>query len=340
MRGIADYPLLSLSSKSEVHTLLVRLGLCQGSRTIDKIEKAGEGNMNLVLRVKSGEESFIVKQSRPWVEKYPSIPASDERILAEADFYRRVHRHSLIRSTVPRVLAADLQQRILIISDLGEASDYLRLYHAGLAEQEKVDEVFEQATSWLGHLHEIAIESNEQAMVGCQPIRELNHAHIYIVPFQNPAAMDLDTVCSGLRDQSQPFRVDKQLAGAMRELGDRYLGVGGHLLHGDYYPGSWLQTEQGFRVIDPEFCFAGPIEFDLGVLIAHRVFCGAETEGTSVQRILQWYPGDRVNVSLAMQFAGAELIRRVIGVAQLPLLADLRQRLKFLETGRDWVLRR
>ncbi len=340
MTGIVGYTLLSLDSVSEVHAALVRLGLCKRTDKIDTIEKAGEGNMNLVLRVKTGESSFIVKQSRPWVEKYPSIAASDERILAEVDFYRRTHCHSLIRSTVPRIISVDAEQRIFVMSDLGEVSDYTTMYRAGKDDQRTVDEVFEQATAWLANLHQIAIEKDQRAKIGCRPIRELNHAHIFMIPVQRPAAMDLDAVCNGLHIQSQPFRDDDRLADAMRELGKCYLGVGDHLLHGDYYPGSWLKTELGFHVIDPEFCFAGPIEFDLGVLIAHRLFCGAATNESTVEKIVQWYPGGAANVSLAMHFAGAELIRRIIGVAQLPLTADLSRRLELLETGREWVLSR
>lgn len=340
MIGVTSYPILSIDSATELHALLVRFQLCRATDQIDKIEKAGDGNMNLVLRVVTGDTSFIVKQSRPWVEKYPSIAASDERILAETDFYRRTASHPHIRSTVPRVLAADPETRILVMSDLGSASDYVPLYLAKSEDQLSVDQVFEQAAEWLAGLHEIAIEKDQREKIGCRSIRELNRAHLFSIPVQDPAAMDLDTVCDGLHRQSEPFRADKLLADAMCELGDRYMSVGDHLLHGDYYPGSWLQTEQGFRVIDPEFCFAGPTEYDLGILIAHRVFCGAEPNIATIEKAIGWYPGIQMDVSLAMQFAGMELIRRIIGVAQLPLVADLPRRLGYLETGRDWVLDR
>ena len=49
--------------------------------------KAGEGNMNLTLRLTTDRRSFIVKQSRPWVEKYPHIPAPADRALVEIAFY-------------------------------------------------------------------------------------------------------------------------------------------------------------------------------------------------------------------------------------------------------------
>ena len=44
------------------------------------LEKPGEGNMNFVLRVTTNQRSFILKQARPWVEKFPQIDAPVERL--------------------------------------------------------------------------------------------------------------------------------------------------------------------------------------------------------------------------------------------------------------------
>ena len=52
------------------------------------LEKPGEGNMNFVLRVKTNQGSFIIKQARPWVEKFPQISAPVERAGVEAQFFQ------------------------------------------------------------------------------------------------------------------------------------------------------------------------------------------------------------------------------------------------------------
>src|ERR1700712_2101103 len=56
------------------------------------ITRAGEGNMNLKLRVTTQSRSVIVKQGRPWVEKYPQIPAPAERTIVEGRFYALVQK--------------------------------------------------------------------------------------------------------------------------------------------------------------------------------------------------------------------------------------------------------
>lgn len=43
------------------------------------VQRAGEGNMNLALRVTTDRRTLIVKQGRPWVEKHPDIAAPEDR---------------------------------------------------------------------------------------------------------------------------------------------------------------------------------------------------------------------------------------------------------------------
>lgn len=326
----ADYKLLRLDQPGRVFETLVEVGVCSADESIASVDKAGQGNMNLTLRVKTDRRSVIVKQSRPWVEKYPGIAAPDERIFSEMDFYRIVSDSHPVRSAMPSVLATDRSRRLLVLEDLGQASDYGALY-GGEAGIEEVDDVFMMAIDWVTRLHRCPIDRNPS--VGCKPLRSLNHQHIFSIPLLDPPATDLDLVCAGLTAESRSLCADQQVRQSMAKLGDLYLAddEGGVLLHGDYYPGSWLKTETGFRVIDPEFCFAGPREFDLGVLAAHWIFCGG-TASEVVDRVCRHQAGD-VGAALVEGFAGAEIIRRIVGVAQLPLTADLDQRRRWLECG-------
>jgi len=148
----------------------------------------------------------------------------------------------------------------------------------------------------------------------------------------DPPAIDLDAVCEGLTKASRALCSDDSVRESMQRLGKVYLEGGGPLLHGDYYPASWLKTESGFRVIDPEFCFCGPPEFELGVVAAHWIFCGSEANVVTIDRVCNLYSKE-VSRKLLEGFTGAELVRRLIGVAQLPLDADLALRTRWLACG-------
>jgi len=128
---------------------------------------------------------------------------------------------------------------------------------------------------------------------------------------------------------------------AVETLGRVYLRDGGTLLHGDFFPGSWLRTAEGPRIIDPEFCFLGAPEFDVGVLVAHLLL--ADQPPAIVDRALTGYAErigtrpDEASRALVMRFAGVEMMRRLIGVAQLPLTASLARKRTWLRQVREMV---
>ncbi|MEM6707021.1 MAG: aminoglycoside phosphotransferase, partial [Acidobacteriota bacterium] len=82
-----DVPLLSLEDPSLTKKTLRDVGWLTPDETVRKIGRPGEGNMNLTLRVTTDRRSLIVKQSRPWVEKYDVIEAPFDRMLSELAFY-------------------------------------------------------------------------------------------------------------------------------------------------------------------------------------------------------------------------------------------------------------
>ncbi|HEY0007966.1 MAG TPA: phosphotransferase [Tepidisphaeraceae bacterium] len=102
-------------------------------------------------------------------------------------------------------------------------------------------------------------------------------------------------------------------------MADRYLSDGACLLHGDFFPGSWLKTDHRLYVIDPEFCFFGDAEFDVGVAIAHLAL--ARVDLATAEAFLTAYECE-LDLNLAARFAAVEVMRRLIGVAQLPLPAQ------------------
>jgi 5-methylthioribose kinase len=111
------------------------------------------------------------------------------------------------------------------------------------------------------------------------------------------------------------------------------------LIHGDLFPGSLLQMGPGqLRVIDPEFSFCGDPEFDIGVFYAHLLL-SRHDDGTAsfwLQAALEDTPHSE---PLVLQFAGVEIMRRILGVAQLPVRLSLEAKRRLLEQSRAMVLR-
>jgi len=300
--------------------------------------------MNRTLRVdcegpSSARASIILKQAVPYVAKYPDIPAPIERGAAEAAFYVTTKEHSELSSRLPDLLGCDAANHLLAFEDLGSAVDLSAAY-ATPAIAKQLPTLIPSLLTWLGQLHAIQPPAELTNMA----MRELNHTHIFDLPLQANNGLDLGE----LNAIAEEFANDKALVNAAKKLGEIYLGKRGHasspaLLHGDFYPGSWLadtrNTSAVVNVIDPEFTFIGPAEFDVGVCLAHLQFAGMSAEQAS--ECIKGYSGNSsFDMALAEGFAGIELIRRLLGVAQLPLSDDTSTATKthWLNIGRSMVL--
>src|SRR3954468_12153631 len=100
--------LIDAADRASLERYLTTAGLLQLDELPIEIARAGEGNMNLALRVSTRRpRSFVVKQGRPWVEKYPEIPAPFERTLVEAAFYEAVRVEPRVASRMPALLCVD-----------------------------------------------------------------------------------------------------------------------------------------------------------------------------------------------------------------------------------------
>ena len=303
--------------------------------------KAGEGNMNCTVRVRTSAGSFILKQSRPWLEKYPQIAAPFDRTLVEARFYRLVASSPAVAEKMPRLLWSNDEARLIALEDLGEASDFFPLYAREITIS---DQVLDELTAYLAALHALAPATTAaRDELANFEMRALNHEHIFALPLRTDNGLDLDayTGTPGLTAAAAALRENAAYVGEVTTLGERYrTGSGSSLLHGDFFPGSFLRTEVGIRIIDPEFCFCGDAEFDVGVFAAHLLLAGEPL--SRAQRVLSSYQNavtTEFSAALACRYAGVEIMRRLIGVAQIPTLrADLARKTALLTLSRRLVL--
>lgn len=327
---------LDTKTITEVESLLQTKGILSRDERIESLNPAGEGNMNVTMRAQIIDRgtgvgrSLIVKQSRPFVAKYDSIPAPLERVEFEAGFYRFAIGHPAISKAMPRLLAWFPEEYALVLEDLGQASDATTLYSD--AKGQGLESLVRELLNWLAELHLVSRGKTRVDQFANRRLRALNHQHIFDLPFRNPAILDLNAVCPGLEEASLAVRASETLRVACLELGDVYLADGDCLLHGDFYPGSWLLTETGPRVIDPEFCFIGPAEFDYGVLLAHMELIGFSDGRQMIEGMVTRMDGSH-SMDLIERFAAVEILRRLLGVAQLPLNFALATRMQLIETA-------
>lgn len=318
---------------------LKQQGWLSDNEIITLIEKPGEGNMNYTLRVRTNAQSLIVKQARPYVEKYPQIPAPARRAVIEAQFYEMIERFPDLQAFMPELSGKDDENCVLVLQDLGSSSDYTFLYQPGqtLTEPEIVSLV-----RFVSLLHNRFTIVLPDMRFENRAMRALNHEHLFQYPFMVDTGFSLDTIQPGLQEAAMPYKTDEALKRVVRQLGEIYLGQastasGRTLLHGDYYPGSWLKTTAGVKVIDPEFCFYGPPEFELGVMLAHLKMA-RQPQPVIDLALAQYDRPNRFDERLQHAFAGVEILRRLIGLAQLPLSLDLTEKQTLMQEARSMLV--
>lgn len=328
---------LLVDHRAEVEAHLRRLGWIGEQEPLQVLEVAGAGNMNRTLRARLPGHTLILKQAVPFVARYPQIAAPVHRLDSEAAFYRAINDSPELASHTPALRGEDRDAHLLWLEDLGDAGDLTRCYQ-GLSASD-LGSLLPALMRWLGNLHGLRVSA--AAIPDNLDMRSLNHAHIFEIPF---AADNGVALTDGLRRRQAQLAAHPAVRHRAADLGELYLGRGAAdrhagaqqaLLHGDFYPGSWLLDGAGrVAVIDPEFAFLGPPEFDVGVLRAHLTMSGCDAK--TISGVTAHYDAPAgFDAALAQDFAAMEVVRRLLGVAQLPLAADDATRCDWLDEARE-----
>ena len=204
--------------------------------------------MNCVVRVRLPNRNLILKQARPWVEKYPSIAAPVERAASEARFYRFAMRDSLVGAMMPNLLDFDEKSALLVMEDLSAAEPLIDCYRGSRRfNQRQLNEL----AQYLSALHSLVVPANEREGFHNTAMRRLNHEHMFDIPLRQNGAVSnmLERITPGLDRVPDDLRQDRKYCDIVGKLGERYLRhEGSSLIHGDLFHGSLLQTGSGDRV--------------------------------------------------------------------------------------------
>ncbi|MCG8591269.1 MAG: phosphotransferase [Proteobacteria bacterium] len=310
-----DFPWLAVDDPAGLDRALSAHGWLKPGERVERCERAGEGNMNLTLRVFTSQRSFIVKQARPWVEKYDHIPAPWDRSRVEQHFYQRIASLPQVASRMPSVFGHDAESRLLVLEDLAPARDKTSLYRGDPIAAEDLATLAE----FLGALHGGTRGDTDRSLVN-REMRALNHAHIFQVPMDPENGIELEAFEPALSAAASELRDDPAYRRALADCGERYQRDGPCLVHGDFFPGSWLDTKRGVYVIDPEFGFYGDPELDVGCAIAHLALARQHPDrARHFLAAVREHEGETLAPNWVARYAAAEVMRRLIGVAQLPI---------------------
>jgi 5-methylthioribose kinase len=304
--------------EASLPSYLRRLGILAGDPVL--VEPAGDGNINWVRRVRAGPRSWVVKQARPALERFPEYRVSTERIVFEARWLETAARFDR-EGVCPRVVAFDPDARVLVLEDLGPVP---RL-DAQLAAGGDASETAARLARFLGAVHEGTTDPSLAARFANDEMRRLHGDHIFDLPFR----VNDFPLSPPVRARAERLWEDERLVMAAAEAYRRYLEPRGALVHGDVQAGNVLLAPRGAVLLDAEIAHVGDPAFDLGTLFAHLWLpAAAERDAARAGRAIDaaWGAYRRAADAgaplreSASHYAAFEMLRRTVGAARVAVV--------------------
>ena len=230
---------------------------------VRQLAPANATGRNATWRVETTNRSFVVKQFRPWPVNGRVPPPPDDRFRAECQFYRTARIAEGLDRALPAMLHHDCRVGCMILEDVGAAGAVDPALTVAEAE----------ALAWFLvrlHHHSQSVPAGARyhncGVVGWQMARLFEQ--------RDPRSRaDHGRWLARFAALGEPAR--HALEDARAALGKE----GASLVHGDFRATNWVRGVDGvLRVVDAEFSFFGPPEFDAGTFLASLLFGRAKPE--------------------------------------------------------------
>jgi aminoglycoside phosphotransferase (APT) family kinase protein len=222
-----------------------------GDRPV-RVEELSGGVSNLVLRVETNSQLFILKQSRPQLRTRDAWFSDVSRVFREQEIMEALA-PILPRGVVPEVLHRDRDNYVFTMTHAPrDAVVWKSQLLAGDADPRRA----EDAGRILGTIHEAS---------GSNPSR-----------FEQFAER---TVFEQLRIEPYYVRIRQrrpEVAAAVAPLIDRMRTAREALCHGDFSPKNLLAHAGGFMLVDYETAHFGDPAMDLGFFLTHLLLKAAK----------------------------------------------------------------
>jgi 5-methylthioribose kinase len=322
-----------LLSDTNVFSYLQGLGKLAPGEFGD-VEVAGDGNINWVRRVRAADgRSWILKQARPALERFPEYEVTTDRIGFEARYFETVAPLVPDPSVCPAVHHFDPEHCVLVLEDLGAAE---RLDDA-LARRADVTDALCTIARFLGAVHANTRDPALAKHFQNPEMQRLHGDHIFQLPYRENDF----PLSPALRARAQQLWSDDALVTRIDAAYARYLEPRGALVHADVQSGNVLLAERGPVLLDAEIAHVGDPAFDLGVFIAHielPAIARGNAATVATQRVWDAYAQAHGTDGLpafadVARYAGIELLRRTLGAARVPAVERDEASFAVLEAG-------
>lgn len=235
------------------------------------VEEVGDGNLNLVFKVRGAAGGVVVKQALPYVrlvgESWP-LPLSR----AHYEHMALTHQARHAPGLVPEIYGYDEAMALIVMELLEPHFIVRRGMIDGIVYPSLADTLSDFCAKTLFATSDLALAAADKksliaGFAGNTALCKITEDLIFTEPYM--VADNNRWTTPYLDGMAANIRADGDLKVAISRLKAKFVGSTEALIHGDLHTGSLMATVDDTRVIDPEFAFVGPMGFDLGAPIAN-----------------------------------------------------------------------
>ena len=241
--------------------------------TLD-VAEVGDGNLNLVFVCRDGNgRGICLKQALPYVRLVgESWPLTPERVIAEARGLSAAA--DVVPHLVPAYYGIDRDNYVLAMENLMGWDMWRTQLNQGEAHEGVGSRLGEYVASLAFHTSLFSIDQEEIKERVAEAINpelcKITEDLVFTEPYID---VENNSYVDALVPEIEGMRADARLRAEVGMLKYKFMTAAEALVHGDLHTGSVMvhRNEKGAecRVIDPEFCYYGPVGFDIGALIGN-----------------------------------------------------------------------
>lgn len=349
-------------NEEEIVKYVKEHGLFQAEEQMT-VTEVSDGKINHVYRLSGDKKTVIYKQAVPYARTVgESMPLPIDRVRIEAKVLEEYER--IVPGSVPKVLLLDEKMAIAVTEDMAPMEVARGAFLEDAASDRFAADVGAFSAKTLFYTSDYYLDSiskkEKKAYFNNAGMQQLTEKLVFDCPYNFHHSNFFE---EELKKDVLMLSQDDRLRLEVAKLKHKFMTKTDALIHSDLHSGSIFVDDTRTIVFDTEFACFGPFGFDLGQFIANLYLSGIGTPAYEKKRFNEsletWYAFRQTFSHLwqtesneqytavdgyltsvldeifadVLGYAGCELIRRSIGIAQI-------EDLNHEQDGKERVVRR
>ena len=261
-------------------------------------KEIGDGNLNYVFKVVDGKgNSVIIKQAGEELRISKEMKIDTDRNRIESEIL--ILQYDLAPGYVPEIYFYDT---VMCACGMQDLSDH-KIMRTAMLEHKIYPKFADQISTFMAQVlmgtTDVVMNHQEKKALQRKFINpelcDISEALVYTEPFNDE--LGRNNVFAPIADfVKEKLYDDTELHCEAAKLKMDFMTRAQSLIHGDLHTGSIFINEESTMVFDPEFCFYGPMGYDIGNVIANMIFAWLNGDAAGNEEFCKWVESVIVDV--------------------------------------------